>query len=421
MSSSGTPFSEREFYLAEFRGRTIGIAWPSDEIPSKEVVERLLPDLIGELVANGTRVVLMTSRDDVLGMAGEGAAIEVDLPSRARAFEPKPWAPELWRTLRDEGCAALRLSPHDDRGLISVRAQSFEVGCQRLAVALRLAKVIWIQSTPPVYRERSGEAPPSELAASTGAGAVSRAGSTADQDGPSSGDLATRVSVVDLAHLDPLLDRNAAAPELGFSVRRHRKPLLEAIRGMIRGGVPSVNVCAAAEIEQELLTYAGAGVFFTRDRYAEIRQLALDDFDQANDLIARGEADGFLLPRDQASRDRVLAHGVGLFIEGRYLAGIGAVLPYSEATGDAVEIVSLYALTRYAGEGVGSQIVAFAVERARQEGFSFAFCCTTSERVAEFFERHGFKTVPHQDVPASKWDDYDAARRSRVICLRVEC
>jgi GNAT superfamily N-acetyltransferase len=431
MPSTGRTFSEREFYLAEFRGRSIGFAWPDDEAPSEAVLTSLLPDLLRELVANGTRVVLMSSRDDVLALARRLAtergrvAEEVTLASteQTSTFASKPWALSLWRLLRLHGCAALRLP-----------AEDFEPSCQRVAVALRLAKVVWIQSTPPVYRGSSARA--------VSGGALSydsaRSRPAASAPAPLGDSGSSRVSVVDLAHFGPLLGERAAegngvpaaSDDLGLVARPDGKGLLEAIRSMIRGGVPSVNVCAAEDVAKELLTYAGAGIFFTRNRYAEVRPLALDDYDQANDLIARGEEDGYLLPRDAASRDRVLANGVGLFIEGRYLAGMGALLPYAlpaeqaddaGATRFAIEIASLYALTRYAGEGVGSQIVRFAIEHAREEGFEYAFSCTTSDRVAEFFKRSGFRIVGGDEIPESKWEHYDAERRTRVRCLRFDC
>lgn len=254
----------------------------------------------------------------------------------------------------------------------------------RAALALRLAKVVWIQSEPPVERT-NGEG---------------------------------RVSMVDLAHLGPLLEGRGQEDEPALRVRPGQRPLLSAIHGMIDGGIPSVNVCAAPQLAEELFTYAGAGIFFTRDRYAEVRPLAIDDFDPASDLIARGEADGYLVPRDSASRDAVLANGLGVFIEGRYLAGIGAILPHPSE--NAGEIASLFALTRYVGEGVGSQIVRYAMDRARSDGLAFLFSCTTSDRVEAFFLRHGFRRVSSDDVPKAKWDSYDPERRARVRCLRFD-
>ncbi|MGB0617945.1 MAG: GNAT family N-acetyltransferase [Myxococcota bacterium] len=362
MTTTLKTFSEREFYLGEFRGRTIAIAWPETEAP----VEQPLAEVVEALSANGSRVVVLSPVERVFSLAGVGAPVDGATPS---------YAPELWRDLRDRGAAGLRLG-----------AEGFAASCVEVARVLRLAKVVWIRSAPPVERN-AGEG---------------------------------RISVVDLAHLEPLLDSGATAVDGGPVPRTggDARELLGAIRDLIEGGVPSVNVCAPADLARELFTYSGAGTFFTRDRYAEVRPLGIDDYDPANDLIERGEADGFLAPRDAPAKDAVLAHGVGVFIEGRYLAGIGAILPYP--SDEAAELASLFALTRYVGEGAGGQIVRYALERARDEGLAYLFSCTTSEKVEGFFERHGFQRVEPQSVPKAKWDDYDPARRSRVRCLRFD-
>lgn len=360
MSNEPHPFSEREFYLAEFRRRTIGIAWPETE----PLIRKPLTDVVDLLVANGSRIVILSPQEEVALIGSASPAID---------FGEANFAPLLWRRLRDRGHAGLLIS-----------SESFEADCRSAALTLRLAKVVWIQSNAPIQRT--------------------------DGEG--------RVSVVDLAHLELLLADRGGEGDPALRIQPGRKSLLAAIRDMIDGGIPSVNVCAAEQLAEELFTYAGAGMFFTRDRYAEVRPLTIDDFDPASDLITRGEADGYLVPRDSESRDAVLAHGLGVFIEGRYLAGIGAILPHPSE--NAGEIASLFALTRYVGEGVGSQIVRYAIDRARREGLAYLFSCTTSDRVEAFFVRHGFRLVSPDDVPKAKWDAYDPERLSRVRCLRFD-
>ena len=360
MPTSIRSFSEREFYLAEFRGRSIGIAWPADE----PVLADPLAAVVAELVKNGSRVVMLSPSEAIMGIAG------VDKPA---SIDEGRFGPQIWRALRDGGRAGLLVSTDD-----------FENDCRRAALALRLAKVVWIRSSAPLERLGGEE----------------------------------RVSVVDLAHLDPMLGHTGGAGSDSLRIRAGGEAMLRAIRAMIEGGVPSVNVCPAADLVRELFTYAGAGTFFTKDRYAEVRPLSIDDYDLANDLIERGEADGFLAPRDREARDDVLAHGVGVFIEGRYLAGIGAILPHPSA--NAAEIASLFALTRYIGEGAGGQIVRYAIERSRREGLDYLFCCTTSERVQRFFEGLGFRPVATNEVPSEKWRDYDPLRIARVRCLRFD-
>lgn len=366
MTATLRTFSEREFYLGEFRGRTIGIAWPADETPA----EQPLAAVAAELAENGCRVVILSPVEEVFVRAGTGAPVDAG---------DAAYAPALWRDLRERGSAGLRVESRD-----------FAATCVEIALSLRLAKVVWIRSVPPIER--------------------------VNEEG--------RVSVVDLPHLAALLDAKgeaAAPPEDEDSLQRTAdgaRGLLFAIRDLVEGGVPSVNVCAPPDLARELFTYTGAGTLFTRDRYAEVRPLAIDDYDMANDLIERGEADGFLAPRAPAARDAVLAHGVGVFIEGRYLAGIGAILPHPAA--NAAELASLFALTRYIGEGAGGQIVRYAIEEARERGLDYLFSCTTSERVEGFFVDHGFRRVESEAVPKEKWEGYDPARRSRVRCLRFD-
>lgn len=373
MSIPVRSFNEREFYLEEFHGRTIAVAWPPDEAAEQQPIA----GVIEELIENESQVVLLSPQSAMLALAGEGPPVDLDEENAG---------PRLWRRLREHGSAGMRIP-----------AEDFLAQCERAVLMLRLSKLVWIQSNPPVERV----------------------------DGPG------RVSVVDLAHLERLLAPDAppgsgpsgGVPSLpgtpALRVAAGARPLLESIRRMIEGGgVPAVNVCAASDLDRELFTYAGAGIFFTRNRYAEVRRLAIDDYDPAHDLIARGEADGFLVPRGPEARDAVLAHGVGVFIEGQYLAGVGALLPYESDR--ALEVASLFALTRYIGEGAGGHIVRHAIDVARQQGLSYVFGCTTSERVKTFFEGHGFRLVAPDEVPKQKWHEYDPERRARLYCLRLD-
>jgi len=186
----------------------------------------------------------------------------------------------------------------------------------------------------------------------------------------------------------------------------------------LRAGVPAVNVCSLEALDDELFTYAGSGTLFTRERYVEVRDLGIDDFDAAQDLVRRGAAEGYLAPRSQEDVDAILAGGFGAFVDTRHLAGIAALLTgYGD---DAAELASLYALTRFLGEGVGGHLVAFALERARELRRRYVFACTTSERVGAFFARNGFREVSPDELPAAKWADYDAERRARVRCFRFD-
>lgn len=343
-------FSERDFYLAEFRGRTLAFALPvvaPEDLPLVDVV-------LAELEANRTRAIVLSADRSLLEKIAGDRILEVDAPG---------WIGRLWRWLRSDVRVGLAVPP--DAGFPSV--------CRRVVLQLRLAKLVWLDAGGPLKDER-GE----------------------------------RVSLLDVAALARLLRDRKLSDD--------RRALLEEIRIMVSAGLPAVNLCSAAGLADDLFTFEGSGTFFARERYLDVRRLSLDEFDAADRLIQRGVVEGYLVSRTPAQLEEILANAFGVFVEGRYLAGIGALLPHP-STGCG-EISSLYTLTRFLGEGVGGHLVSFALECAAESGFAYVFACTTSTRVMAFFERHGFRAVTPEEIPAEKWAGYPEERRARVRCMR---
>jgi amino-acid N-acetyltransferase len=348
------PFSEKGFYLNEFRGRTLAIAVRAEDLRRPAAIEALLQ----ELEANTTRVVLLSTEKPVL----EELLGAVPLAASEPRFEG-----EVWR--------ALARAPHV--GVVCEGGEGFVRTCREIVLRLALSKLVWVDE----------------------AGGLRRAD-------------ASRCSFVDLEELRLLL-RDGVSRE-----NPARLALLREIEMALSAGVGAVNLSTLEGLADELFTYAGSGTLFTRERYVIVRRLGLDDYDAAADLIARGVAEGYLVPRTAEEIERIFVSGFGAFVEGRHLAGIGALLEHPEA--GAAEIASLYTLTRFLGEGIGGHLVRFALERTRKRGFGFAFACTTSERVVAFFERQGFRPAGAEELPAEKWRAYDPDRRGRVRCLRCD-
>lgn len=348
MSGPEHSFTERGFYLAEFRGRTLGFVLPRDAIDPAPV-----RDVIEVLRKNATRAVVMA--------AGSAALQALALPL-LKTDGADTWPARVWRELGSSGAVGLDLA-----------ARSFEVDVKRSTLRLGLGKLVWLRE----------------------------AGGLRGVDG-------NPISFMDRGELRTW---RGSAPGASADAA-----LLEEIEALLDEGVPSVNLCSPGALDDELFTYAGSGTLFTRKRYADVRALSVDDFDAASDLISRGVAEGYLVERDAEGLNRVLSGGIGVFIEGRDLAGVGSLLPHPDER--AAEIASLYTVTRYLGEGIGHQIVAFAVQRARAEGHRYVFACTTSDRVARFFERSRFRRVAGDAIPAAKWAGYPSERRERLLCMR---
>jgi amino-acid N-acetyltransferase len=345
-------FSEKGFYLDEFRSRALAIAAAPSALEPLDALKSVLE----ELAANRTRVLLLSDDAAVLAALCGAEALSADAERLETA---------VWRAF----AAAPRV------GLRVAGEESLAAACHRIVVRLGVSKLVWLDP----------------------------AGGLRRRDG-------RRDSFIDLEALRGLL-REGVCEEPA-----PRVALLGEIERALAAGLPALNLCSAEGLGDELFTYAGSGTLFTRERYITVRRLTLDDFDAANDLVARGVAEGYLAPRAPEEVERVLASGFGAFIEDHHLAGIGALLGHERDA--AGEIASLYTLTRFLGEGVGGHLVSFGVERARRCGFRYVFACTTSDRVAKFFEGEAFDRVTADAIPAEKWRGYDLERRARVVCLR---
>jgi N-acetylglutamate synthase-like GNAT family acetyltransferase len=315
----------------------------------------VLEPVLKDLEANRTRVILVSDGAEALASLAGGAPLS--------AGEPATLPGRVWRRLGHN----LRVGiATDDRA-------GFGAECRQIVLALGIRKLIWVDAE----------------------GGLIRA------DG-------ARESFVDA---EALRDRSA-----GVDPSCRYREILVHVEAMLSAGIDAVNLCTLEGVADELFTYNGSGTLFTREGYVSVRSLGLDDFDAAADLIERGMAEGYLAPRTPEQIERVLESAFGAFIGGNHLAGLGTLLPYRDD--QAAEIASLYTLTRFVGEGIGSHLVRFAADRASDLGCRFVFACTTSPRVEAFFERNGFQKVDRSEVPETKWRAYDPARRAQVACLR---
>ncbi len=224
------------------------------------------------------------------------------------------------------------------------------------------------------------------------------------------------LSFMDEAMLDTLLAAGQAE-WLGLGTRR---ATLSAVRDALLAGVNSVNLCTLDGTARELFTYQGSGTLFTLADYCTVARLGIDDFEEVERLIARGQREGILKVRSAAEVANLLAHGYGAIIGAHHLAGFCALLTAPYAAANAGEVVGLYTITRFKGEGIGGRLVARVLADARAAGLAYVFACTTEERAQGFFERQGFHRVAPEDVPAVKWHGYDARRRAHVAVFRMD-
>ena len=223
-----------------------------------------------------------------------------------------------------------------------------------------------------------------------------------------------KISVMNEAILDELL-RQGEAEWAGLGMHR---PLLRSVRSALADGVASVSLCTPSGLARELFTYEGDGTLFTLTDYCQVETLGLDDFSEVERLIQRGEREGYLKPRNPRETTQLLLHGYGarLGSAAKQLAGFCALLPYP--SDNAGEIVGLYTITRFQGEGIGGRLVSTVAEKAQATGLAYIFACTLQNGAQRLFERCGFCKVDPACTPPTKWYNYDSDRKNRIVVYR---
>lgn len=379
-------FTEKDFYLDEFRGRTLVLAVDRSALQAA-TARRRLRTVVGELTAHGSRVLVVLG--DATASRGGSPRRWLGLPL-ARARRPAGVS-----TTRKRGDTVTWLDADPASSLVDVwEVIRLRALCVVLCAGHALGPAARIAERLRVHK----------LVLLDPAGGLREPNSR-------------RVfSFLDQATLHVLLE----AGEAEFHGLSHRRLLLGEIDRVLEGGVGSVNLCKVDGLSRELFTYEGSGTLFTRDDYCRVERLAIDDFHEVERLVARGQREGLLKPRSSAEIAHLLLGGFGAWIGRQHLAGIGAlhVAPY--AADQAGEIAGLYTMTRFKGERIGRRLVRRLVAEARAVDLRYVFAVTGNEEAARFFRGEGFRAASPDDVPAAKWEHYDPARRARVRVFRFE-
>jgi amino-acid N-acetyltransferase len=115
-------------------------------------------------------------------------------------------------------------------------------------------------------------------------------------------------------------------------------------------------------------------------------------------IIAHYASQGLMLPRSHAALRESLPNYLVADVNGEII-GCGGLNQY---TNDTAEIYGLATSPEKSIRGTGSAIVQALVEKARTDKISQVFALTLAPA---FFQKMGFRTVEHKDLPMKVWKD----------------
>lgn len=383
---------EKDFYLDEFHAHTLCLAVPLADCERPGGYEAL-GGVLRELIANETRVIVL------LGVAPRRDRAAA-LRSVRRRLQPRVLAEDAARRfplVRGRRRAAESFIALDDARPDAAPTAAW-VTLRRRPLCVGLVSAERLVATA---REVAGRLRVLKLV-------------FVDREGGLRAPNGQPLSFMDDAVLTTML-QPGQAEWAGLAGRRE---IFDAVRATLRAGVRSVNLCTLPGLARELYTYEGAGTLFTLEDYCRVERLGIDDFEEVERLIVRGQREGYLKPRSPEETARILLNGFGAEIGSHHFAGVCGLETEAFRAERVGEIVGLYTITRFKGEGVGGQLVARALAEARALGLRFVFACTLDPRAEAFFARQGFRHVTPADVPAAKWIGYDPQRRARLKILR---
>lgn len=393
-------FDEKQFYLDEFRGHTLLFCVCAEELAGDADYERLAV-ITRDLLLNRTRVLLL------VGVPSSGGGEQV-LRRLQRRLAPLIFGEETIPLFPQRGARSAAFT-HLEADAFTSR-QGATALLTALWVTLRRGPLC-VGVIPGVQRTAAtlfAQAVGSRLRVHKLV-LLEPAGGLIGADGKA-------LSFVDGSTLAALL----SAGEAEWAGLAHRRPTFEAVQAALRGGVGSVNLCSLAGAARELFTYAGAGTLFTSADYCNVERLGIDDYEEVERLIERGQREGVLKLRTVEEVATMLVNGYGATIGAHHLAGICALVTEPYLADAAGEVVGLYTITRFKGEGVAGRLITRILADARAAHLKYVFASTTEERAQAFFERQGFRRVGTAEVPAAKWLHYDPQRKAQVVVFRFD-
>jgi N-acetylglutamate synthase-like GNAT family acetyltransferase len=372
-------FTEKTFYLEEFYGKSLLFALIP---PSGERLSELdsLVKTLRELRRNQTRCVLIASAGALPRLVKRLGRMLIAPPVtfnpatglRTRPYPPDSAVAQIWQGLR-AGSIVVAAATGDPDDLV--------IFAQELASRLRVFKLLMLE----------------------------RRGGLRDKEG----------------EINSFVDLRRIRRALGLETDKLRRATIRAARRALLDGVASVNLTTPRGVYEELFSFLGSGTLLTEQRYANVRQISIDDFEEVEALIRRGQNEGFLLRRGDSEIASLLPSCFGYRVGDEHLAGICALLTEPYRRERAGEITALYTLTRFLGEGVATELLREVVAEARKRRLRYVFACTSEERAARFFARlrfgrARFRRVAPGKIAAAKWRGYEKARIARLAIFRCD-
>ena len=160
----------------------------------------------------------------------------------------------------------------------------------------------------------------------------------------------------------------------------------------------------------ELFTRDGIGALITGEDFEGMRRATIDDVGGILELIQPLEHQGVLVRRSREQLELEIDRFTVVDRDGAIIACV-ALYPYQEEK--AGELACLAVHPDYRQANHGETLLATVERQARQLGLAQLFVLTT--QTAQWFQEHGYRFAPLQQLPVAKQNLYNLQRNSKVL------
>jgi len=222
------------------------------------------------------------------------------------------------------------------------------------------------------------------------------------------GELLRQVPVEELKQL--LAQRSSDVPAELVSKARWAVAACQA-------GVPRVHIING-RIDEALLTEVfsndGVGTMVYANEYQQIRRALKKDIRSLMLLTKNSVAAAELVRRTRTEIERRMGDYYLLEID-RNPVGCVALHAYPEQ--NKGELAFLFVAPSHENQGIGSKLVKFVEEKAREQGFSELFTLST-QAFTWFQNKAGFIEGSADDLPPTRRERYDASGRNSKVLVK---
>ena len=186
------------------------------------------------------------------------------------------------------------------------------------------------------------------------------------------------------------------------------------VQSLLQSGIPEVAflVGKAGIVCQEVFTYEGAGILFSRISHSSIRQAELRDISDIVFQIRPQVESGHILPVEENSIAQNLKNFWVYEVDGQ----IVSVMRLKEY-GEWAEIATGSTIFRDRKFGRASELFNHIFEEAKKRRFKGVFSVSNNPKVQHKLASSGFAEVEFNELPQAWQEQYDTSRSSRAFTL----